>query len=102
MSDIVYCKDYVYAEPNNLDAYNAVKRGVFCTRYNQNTAGIYGCDNGKSKTKTNADRIRAMSDEELAKTISGDQIYPWCTEEPCKYDSCTDCVLAWLKQEAET
>lgn len=52
--------------------------------------------------KTNADRIRAKSDEELAKTISGDQIYPWCTEEPCKYDSCTDCVLAWLKQEAET
>ena len=52
--------------------------------------------------KTNADRIRNMTDEELAKTISGDQIYPWCTEEPCKYDSCTDCVLAWLKQEAET
>ena len=50
--------------------------------------------------ETNADRIRAMSDEELAKTISGDAIYPWCTEEePCKYESCTDCVLAWLKQE---
>lgn len=49
---------------------------------------------------TNADRFRAKSDEELAKTISGDQIYPWCAEEePCKYDSCTDCVLAWLKQE---
>lgn len=50
---------------------------------------------------TNADRIRAMSDEELAKTISGDQIYPWCTK-PCEYDNCTDCVLAWLKQEAGT
>lgn len=55
-----------------------------------------------AKPKTNADRIRAMSDEELAKTISGDAIYPWCTEEePCKYESCTDCVLAWLKQECE-
>ena len=54
------------------------------------------------KPKTNADRIRAMSYEELAKTLSGEEIYPWCTEEPCKYDSCTDCVLAWLKQEAET
>lgn len=51
---------------------------------------------------TNADRIRNMTDEEMAKTISGDAIYPWCTEEPCKYESCTDCVLAWLKQEAET
>ena len=50
--------------------------------------------------RTNADKFRAMSDEELAKTISGDAIYPWCTEEePCKYESCTDCVLAWLKQE---
>ena len=57
---------------------------------------------GYDPPKTNADRIRAMSDEELAKTISGDQIYPWCTEEPCKYDSCTDCVLAWLKQEDDT
>lgn len=59
-------------------------------------------DRWEAKPKTNADRLRAKSDEELAKTISGDQIYPWCTEEPCKYDSCTDCVLAWLKQEAET
>lgn len=101
MSVIVYCKDCAYAEPNNLDAYHAVKFGVFCTRYRQNTAGIHGCDNGKPKQKTNADRFRAKSDEELAKTISGDQIYPWCTK-PCEYDNCTDCVLAWLKQEAET
>ena len=55
-----------------------------------------------TKPLTNADRIRAMSDEELAKTLSGEEIYPWCAEEPCEYESCTDCVLAWLKQEAET
>ena len=54
-----------------------------------------------TKPLTNADRIRAMSDEELAKTLSGEEIYPWCTK-PCEYDNCTDCVLAWLKQEAET
>lgn len=54
----------------------------------------------KYRKKTNADRIRNMTDEELAKTISGDAIYPWCTEGPC-YESCTDCVLAWLKQEVE-
>ena len=53
------------------------------------------------KKQTNADRIRAMSDDELAKTLSGEEIYPWCTK-PCEYDNCTDCVLAWLKQEAET
>ena len=50
--------------------------------------------------QSNGDLIRAKSDEELAKTISGDQIYPWCTK-PCEYDNCYDCVLAWLKQEAE-
>lgn len=52
--------------------------------------------------RTNADRIHNMTDEELAKTLSGEEIYPWCTEEPCKYESCTDCVLTWLKQEAKT
>ena len=65
-----------------------------------------GCsysDPFKQPKQTNADRIRAMSDEELAKTLSGEEIYPWCAEEePCKYDSCTDCVLVWLKQEAGT
>ena len=50
---------------------------------------------------TNADRFRAKSDEELAKTLSGEEIYPWCTN-PCEYDNCTDCVLAWLKKEAGT
>lgn len=61
-----------------------------------------GCkDYGSKNVTTNADRFRAKSDEELAKTLSGEEIYPWCTK-PCEYDNCTDCVLAWLKQEAET
>lgn len=75
---------------------------------NMDASGFYletcdGCKDYSNKNViTNSDRFRAKSDEELAKTISGDQIYPWCTEEPCKYDSCTDCVLAWLKKEADT
>ena len=63
-----------------------------------------GCsysDPFKQPKQTNADRFRAKSDEELAKTLSGEEIYPWCAK-PCEYDSCADCVLAWLKQEAET
>lgn len=91
MSDIVYCKDCAYAEPNNLDAYHTVKIGVFCARYKQNTAGIHGCDNGKPKQKTNADRIRSMTDEELAEWLimngDGSDYETW---------------LEWLKQEAET
>ena len=58
---------------------------------------------------TNADRIRAMTDEELAAWFfSGD--FPWCVYEedvvPCTYEDipvhpCDRCLLNWLKQEAE-
>lgn len=62
------------------------------------------CINGQSckvtapKPKTNADRIRAMSDEELAYWVM------------CPHDElcdraldgdCMKCVLQWLKQPAE-
>lgn len=54
---------------------------------------------------TNADRIRAMTDEELAKLIA----YEGCPEgcpldgKSCwytqNYDNCHSCWLDWLKQE---
>lgn len=72
--------------------------------------------NGKPPTKwepapfwtpdTNADRIRAMSDEELAKFIPD-----WSYTNACKCDElpyvdcnneCEKCVLEWLKLPAET
>ncbi|MPN49484.1 hypothetical protein SDC9_197105 [bioreactor metagenome] len=49
------------------------------------------------KPPTNADRIRAMSDEELAECVLG----------PCQFESslcieprkgCKECTLDWLKQ----
>ena len=54
-----------------------------------------------TKIKTNGDRIRAMSDEELAKQIAGE----WC-DLVCENDgeycfgNCEEKVLKWLKQEA--
>ena len=55
---------------------------------------------------SNADRIRAMSDEELATTIHAIR-WGW-TATWCDYhcenegdDGCDKCVLAWLKQPAE-
>jgi hypothetical protein len=57
------------------------------------------------KQKTNADRIRAMSDEELARFIPD-----WSYTNACKCDEqpyvdcnneCEKCVLEWLKQPAE-
>ena len=49
---------------------------------------------------TNADRIRAMSDEELAAILCGDG---WnCPPCECKNeDDCLDCWLEWLEQEAQ-
>ncbi len=63
------------------------------------------CQKAKmKKVKTNADRIRAMSDEELCKFLGECKFCDIC-EEGC--DSCTyngDCdkrLLDWLKQPAE-
>lgn len=52
---------------------------------------------------TNADRIRAMSDEELASLIMGIPDYP-CDEKipagECD-EKCEKCILEWLQQPAE-
>jgi hypothetical protein len=62
------------------------------------------------KQKTNADRIRAMSDEELARWISdmwhGFVSKPWCDFrcQNCRGGDdyrCEKCALEWLKQPAE-
>ena len=57
--------------------------------------------------QTNADRIRAMSDEELANWL--DYMYgrcDWCDTnkvgtDDCSDIACTDCIFEWLKQPAE-
>jgi hypothetical protein len=51
--------------------------------------------------QTNGDRIRTMSDDELAKWI--DKMYcksPWCdVKNPnCDDMECVDCLKKWLKQ----
>ena len=54
---------------------------------------------------TNADRIRAMTDEELEPTILAFKLgyAPWC-DHHCKNEGeygCDTCILNWLKQPAE-
>ena len=50
---------------------------------------------------TNAQKIRAMSDEELANIIECPYGNPYFDEHlPCK-DSCHECLLIWLHQPAE-
>ena len=54
------------------------------------------------KPKTNADRIRAMSDEELVKLLSRFSAYSCIFhDKDCEHESCVDCCKEWLKQPAE-
>lgn len=62
-----------------------------------------------AKSKTYADRIRAMSDEELAKLIYSVDGIGWCKSLPecvkqiglIPEEKCIGCALEWLKQPAE-
>ena len=51
--------------------------------------------------QTNADRIRGMSDEELAEWIAHPKIsYCYCQHDICDAEKdCAECALDWLKQE---
>ena len=66
--------------------------GSECDKFNQSIL---------SKPMTNADRIRAMSDEELAKVpakFGYSCVFP--QKECSESDACEKCLLEWLKQPA--
>ena len=81
-----------------------------CRKFSDNTAISY-CVMGPCPEQklSNADRIRAMTDEELAEFISrieigyfGPQVYGKTFCDMCKVqDKCDDCRLWWLQQPAE-
>lgn len=52
---------------------------------------------------TNADKIRAMSDEAFAEYLKFEGgCRPDMTEDTCfRFDSCEECWLDWLKQKAK-
>ena len=58
---------------------------------------IRDCEN---KVFTNADRIRAMSDEELADVIVNG-VGCVLKAPHCMDDDCTPCIRKWLQQPAE-
>lgn len=58
----------------------------------------------ESKLKTNADRIRNMSDEELAEWINKKNMCEQCVYTPgglCMKNPCINGILEWLQSEAE-
>lgn len=78
-----------------------------CRKFSDDTAVSY-CVMGPcpEQTLSNADRIRAMSDEELSEFISrieigdfGQQVYGKTFCDMCKGQyKCDDCRLWWLQQ----
>lgn len=81
-----------------------------CRKFSDDTTVSY-CVMGScpEQTLSNADRLRAMSDEELAEFISrieigdfGPQVYGKTFCDMCKGQyECDDCRLWWLQQPAE-
>lgn len=74
---------------NQIDGIAASKLGRWAKRLEE----------VQSAPMTNADMIRAMSDEELAFSLGHDSIsdcpYP---EEPCNERTCEECFIEWLRQ----
>jgi len=59
----------------------------------------------KPKPQTNADRIRTMTDEELAKMLDHSCPTDMEPDESCFYSDdvkCVECWFNWLKQECES
>lgn len=55
------------------------------------------------ETKTNADRIRAMTDEELATVLStGGYVCDKIPEMFCDGAGCYHCCLSWLRSPVES
>lgn len=93
----------------------AMEDGYFCAKhsnafYDASCRLLDGesCEDQKlPKPMTNADRIRSMSDEELAKLLDHDcpprsalDVCPqYESGKPYTQEGCYQCRLAWLKQE---
>lgn len=59
------------------------------------------CHGGGQKPKTNADRIRAMSDEELARTFAQTGNCPPSPEYGHNCERCSKCWLDYLRQSVK-
>lgn len=88
--------------PDKKCCFNCARSGTNCEVWHNCGEDCPGWDR---KVVTNADRIRAMTDEELAKFIPdwsytnackcGEKPYVACNNE------CEKCVSEWLQQPAE-
>ena len=95
MSDLFSCASCKYND------------GQKCTMFGR-VIGMHGCSNGEQrKPKTNGDKIRAMTDEELAELLEVPDCancYAYlinCDRRQTSRANCVGKVLEWLKQEVD-
>ena len=76
----------------------------YCKRIENTVRPRYGCYEGENRIVTNGDKIRAMSNEELAenrKFWHGGGC-PKGSKSPCRSKvTCNQCWLNWLNAEAK-
>ena len=91
-----------------MDRYCRICRNTLCNNHGKNISFLgegWQCD--YIPVPTNADRIRAMSDEELAASVYIPCPYDDGGYGECKYgwhkreQSCEECKLEWLQQPAK-
>ena len=83
---------------------NQVWENLWCPvacRYCTSTEKELYCTSKKPIEQTNADRIRAMSDEELAIFVDEPTMCEGHEIGDCMSKDCKKCILEWLQQPAE-
>lgn len=92
---MIRCSDKAYAACDKLC--KSREEALFlpgspCDHFNQRVS---------NPINTNADRVRSMTDEELAAFIDYKRVCPPANEYPEVCDDCNACWLEWLQQPAE-
>ena len=59
------------------------------------------CENMTRPVMTNADKIRAMTDEEIAVFLLNRDVCDRRSDSECRSFTCKKCMLNWLQQPAE-
>lgn len=99
----MYGKEYIRYYYNKLAELNGSINSTCNCQRNSNLRENEPCCRCDSR-KTNADRIRSMSDEELADVLFDSCLEVMKLEECTNTDNCgvcKRCVLDWLRSEAE-
>lgn len=95
----MYGKEYIRYHYNKLAELNGSINSTCNCQHNSNSRDNEPCCRCDSR-QTNADRIRNMSDEELA-DILFDNCFEVMHTDRCPVGTCKKCILEWLQSEVK-